>query len=370
MGKQNTVANQENILSGSYRSEDCHFLLKPISVSMRTVENKEGLIQSGEKHYSEMISMENHPTQEYVDLFLKFTEMYKTRLASEIMSMAAEVRKTKGSHPTVVSLARAGTPIGVILHRALKKYYTPDSMHFSVSIIRDRGIDFNALNYIIEVEGRDPGSIVFVDGWTGKGAITKELKKTIAEWNSLNPEREIDDSLYVVSDIGATATFSATSEDYIIPSGIMNSTVSGLLSRTVLNDDIGDRDFHGCVSYDHLKEHDFSRWFVDQITDELSDKNIAVNKLENKEERRSVVENYLTKIQQKYGVSDLNRIKPSIAEATRVLLRRVPDLLIVKDLRSPFVEHLLVIAKEKNVAVEECRDMPFNAISLIRDVTK
>ncbi len=37
-----------------------------------------------------------------------------------------------------------------------------------------------------------------------------------------------------------------TREDFLIPSACLNSTVSGLVSRTVLNDDlIGPADFHG-----------------------------------------------------------------------------------------------------------------------------
>ena len=47
--------------------------------------------------------------------------------------------------------------------------------HYSVSIIRDRGIDENALHYIYRTHPE--GKIQFVDGWTGKGAISIELTK-------------------------------------------------------------------------------------------------------------------------------------------------------------------------------------------------
>ena len=40
-------------------------------------------------------------------------------------------------------------------------------------IIRDRGIDTAALEWIEHHHGT--AGIVFVDGWTGKGAITGEL---------------------------------------------------------------------------------------------------------------------------------------------------------------------------------------------------
>jgi hypothetical protein len=40
----------------------------------------------------------------------------------------------------IASLARAGTPIGVLLLRTLRAQGVP-AVHYSISIIRDRGID-------------------------------------------------------------------------------------------------------------------------------------------------------------------------------------------------------------------------------------
>jgi hypothetical protein len=49
----------------------------------------------------------------------------------------------------VVSLARAGTPMGALLARALRWLGRTDVRHYSISIIRDRGIDENALAFIL-----------------------------------------------------------------------------------------------------------------------------------------------------------------------------------------------------------------------------
>ncbi|MBC7475263.1 MAG: hypothetical protein H7263_13295, partial [Candidatus Sericytochromatia bacterium] len=43
---------------GSYKSDDVTFLLKPINIQETDILSKEKLIQSGSKHYSEMISQE------------------------------------------------------------------------------------------------------------------------------------------------------------------------------------------------------------------------------------------------------------------------------------------------------------------------
>ena len=57
----------------------------------------------------------------------------------------------------------------------------------------------------------------------------------------------------------------ATTDDYAMPSGILNATVSGLTSRSILNAAIGPDDFHGCVFYAGFAPHDHSRWFLDQV---------------------------------------------------------------------------------------------------------
>ena len=53
-----------------------------------------------------------------------------------------------------------------------------------------------------------------------------------------------------------------------------------------------------------------------------------------------------------FGIADINLVKPSIGEATRVLLRRVPWKLLVKSLDDEaHLGHLYQLAKEKGVEV-------------------
>lgn len=74
----------------------------------------------------------------------------------------------QGASIALVSFVRAGLPLGVLLRRALVEMGR-DARHYGISIIRDRGIDSVALEAIIKAHGAE--NIVFVDGWTGKGAI-------------------------------------------------------------------------------------------------------------------------------------------------------------------------------------------------------
>src|SRR3546814_1771870 len=52
------------------------------------------------------------------------------------------------------------------------------SSDLAISIIRGRGIDDNALDYVASRHGTK--NAVFVDGWTGKGAIRGELDASLA----------------------------------------------------------------------------------------------------------------------------------------------------------------------------------------------
>ena len=45
--------------------------------------------------------------------------------------------------------------------------------HYAISIIRGRGIDEVALSRVLETH--PASAIAFVDGWTGKGAITRDI---------------------------------------------------------------------------------------------------------------------------------------------------------------------------------------------------
>jgi hypothetical protein len=353
--------------SGPYGPDDCEFLLQVIDIPTLSVEEKERRLQLGNTHYSSMVSTENKPDEAYLTLFKQMVEKYKGRLAREICLLAATVVQKRGVAPTFVSLVRAGTPIGVLLNRAVKHLYQSNAdlnpRHYSISIIRDKGIDTDALKYLQD-HGIAAESIMFVDGWTAKGVINQELKAAIAQWNS-ESDYQISDQLCVVADISGNADIFATRDDYVIPSGILNSTVSGLISRTLLHPDY--RGWHQCVSYQHLAEYDLSNWFVDAISAEFISLEATEQLLEAAvPQPKRPIADYLTQLRYQYDISDINLIKPGIAEATRVMLRRIPERLIVKDLASPDIVHLIHLAQDKNVPVVVDDTMPFNAVALIK----
>ena len=358
------------MFSGSYRPQDVCFLLKPINVAPITnLEEKEFLIQTGQRHYSEMISPESLPDSRYMSLFHNAVDANGERMAHDCLQLASIIATDIAGEVALVSLARAGTPVGVIVKHLLEQVFDRTCKHYSVSIIRDRGIDFEALDFI---RGRHiDQTIVFVDGWTGKGVITQELKQSIAAYN-LSHGAMVSPALYVLSDLCGFAHRSATREDYLIPSAILNATVSGLISRSILNGQIGPGDFHGCVYHEELLENDLSVWFAQKLINlalTACPPKLPVNTYDHSLTRTETMEisrKYLEYAMLRYQISDINFIKPGIGEATRVLLRRIPKHLIVRDISLPDVFHLLRLAEEKHVFVEEDRTLPYKAVSLIR----
>lgn len=355
------------MFSGSYRSGDVHFLLKPLDLQdFVDVPQKEFLIQSGQRHYSEMLSPESLPSERYLNVFRQACEVNLERMARDCLGLAALIAARRSGPVTLVSLARAGTPVGVVLKHLLETVMQRQAAHYSVSIIRDRGIDQVALEHILAA-GHAPESIVFVDGWTGKGVISRELEAAIGEFNGRRGTA-IDGGLYVLSDLAGTAACAASCDDYLIPSSILNATVSGLISRSILNESIGPGDFHGCVYYQQFEQHDQSQRFADELiarAQALGKPQGALVPMD-KERAAAISRQYMRDAQARHGIADVNMIKPGIGEATRVLLRRSPRLLILRDAGAPEVAHLVLLAQEKNIPMVVDPELPYHAVSLIR----
>jgi uracil phosphoribosyltransferase len=356
--------------TGSYRAEDTVFLLKPMRLDMVDVATKERLIQCGQRHYSELLAPERIPDPHYLTLFEVLTARYARRLAAEVVTLAHYLETTRPGQITVVSLVRAGTPMGALLARALRQRGRADTRHYSISIIRDRGIDENALAFILREEGREPAGLAFVDGWTAKGVIAEELRQALKRWNARQPE-QLNEALHVVSDIGGVADVAATYDDYAIPSGVLNATVSGLTSRSILNASIGPRDFHGCVFYADFAPHDRTTWFLDQVAGYFADIEPEPVHPHSRERwvRRRAMNAFLDRLYARYRIGDRNFIKPGVAEATRVLLRRLPYLLLLRDPDGSDVAHLRLLAEQKRVPVVVDPAMPIQATALIKDLS-
>lgn len=339
-------------MRSSYRDEDVTLLLKDITglVKPQSTEERERLIQSG-RHYSEMLPIEYVPTQKYMEVYEEALEKYAGPTALAVGRLADKVIRTRGKDVVIVSLARAGIPIGILVKHYIRKKYGFDIPHYSISIIKGRGIDDNAMRYLL---GRyQPQQLLFLDGWIGKGAILEELRKDMEAYEGVSSD------IAVVADPANVTELCGTHDDILIPSSCLNSTVSGLVSRTFLRDDIiGPDDFHGAVYYGELADSDLSYAFIDAIERRFDLGSApAEDDLEPDPSAKGGASGYgideVREIAAEFGVDDINLVKPGIGETTRVLLRRVPwKVLIDEKYRDdPELGHIVRLAEERNVPV-------------------
>ena len=355
----------------SYPPEEVGWLLQDLSdVTLEApTEEREEAIQSGGAHYAESLPVEYQPSEQYQELFHAALKESAARLALAVGAVTEIVLAERSPRPVLVSLARAGTPVGVLMRRWAQFRHGLDLPHYAVSIVRGRGIDANALRWL--AAHHDPSDVVFVDGWTGKGAITRELADAIEEFEASDGITGFDPEIAVLADPGSCVRTYGTREDFLIPSACLNSTVSGLISRTVLRADlVGPHDFHGAKFYRELAGTDVSVAFLDAVAARFPEVADAVS-TQVKEllsgDREPTWEGWaaVERISEEYGIHDVNLVKPGVGETTRVLLRRVPWKILAKAGAGADLDHVRLLAEQRGVPVEEVAELPYTCVGLI-----
>lgn len=140
------------------------------------------------------------------------------RQAASRLAGAISRWESDNSKLLFVAILRAGVPIANWLCQLL-----PGSLSVSVSLFAGLGIDQVALKTL---QSDYPGrKIVFVDGWTGRGGVARELAKL-----KLAP-------LAVLVDPWGWANFSGSSEDLFCPTACFTGLATLGFSRTFYVDD-------------------------------------------------------------------------------------------------------------------------------------
>ena len=370
--------------SGSYLASDVTVLLDIVNkdaVADVPVRQKEVLIQSGQRHYSDMLTLEHAPTAMHEQLYQQALEQGTTRTATDIANLAYTLHHTfqqtvSPERPLVfVSLVRAGLPVGVLLQRALTDIdssYALPSVHYGISIIRDRGLDSVALQMILDAHPNS--AIVFVDGWTGKGAIYQELSRSLDLFSNPNHpnfanifhQGEDVIPLLTLADPAGVAWLAASEEDWLIPSGLLNSTVSGLISRSLYTDP--QSGLHRSVFYDNLVQVDHSLAFIDHIDTARRALSTPLQYLQTFKQPRYQTAALIDTLAAEYDISNRNRIKPTIAEATRAILRRDPERILLATADHPDTVLLRHLCSERDIKIDVVGNkiLPYQAITLIQ----
>lgn len=358
---------------GSYAADDVQWLLTDLgdTVLEAPAALREQAIQSGRAHYAESLPIEYLPSPEYEELYRDALARSSRRLAVAVGVVTELVLAERENAPVLVSLARAGTPIGILMRRWAKRMRGVDAPHYTMSIVRGVGVDRTALRYL--AAHHDPARVAFVDGWTGKGAIARELTAAL-ELHAQTEGVRFPDDLAVLADPGHCVRIFGTRDDYLIPSACLNSTVSGLVSRTVYNRDlIADDQFHGAKFYRELADHDVSEQLLDTVCarfDEVQEEVAREVEAALAEDRTPTWAGWeaVERIREEYGIESINLVKPGVGETTRVLLRRVPWKVLVRPDALDDVAHVLLLAEQRGVPVEYVPGLPYSCVGLIHPV--
>jgi len=348
------------------------FLLTDLSHEDLELETsvREKAIQAG-RNYAEMLPIEYAPPPEYLALFDTLVATTARRTAELVGVVGEQLLDAYGPGLTLVSLARSGTPVGILIRRYLALRHRLDVPHYSVSIVRGIGIDTVALGHISA--RYEANGIVFADGWTGKGAIVTELRNAVAAHLAAGGT-PVSARLAVLADPGRCADIFGSRSDELVASACLNATVCGLVSRTVYNRDLlSPEEFHGAKVYAELADHDRSGTFLNAVASHFND---VAGEVE--QTWRAVRDGDRTtdfagaeevrRIQALYALPSWHLVKPGVGETTRVLLRRMPWKVLVHPAARERLRHVLLLAQDRGVEVVDYDSATYACVGLIAPV--
>lgn len=336
----------------SYLETDLKLHLDLGEVELVDVLEKERRLKRGES-YGRLLTPETLPNAEQSYWFGHLLKQHGPRIAAQVVSLGLQLRAAHGSHLTLVSLARAGIPVGVLLTRYLRSLGC-DVGHHGISIIRDHGLDMIALEEIVRERGTK--GLVFVDGWTGKGSIRNELNQSLIGQKCVG--QTVAPTLAVLCDPAGIADFQATFEDQILPHACLNATVGGLISRTFLHD--GPR--HAARFETNLTSADSSLEYVNRIEHLMLEKNLASISAGVRPINAAA---QALELGLMHGTKNPHHVKPSLGEAWRTLLRRKPRVLLLGPEHSEQTA-IVAYAQHKQVPVHRFdQTMPYQVIALL-----
>lgn len=350
-----TPTFQTGAVQTSYAAADIRLLIGAAPAPQVSLQEKEARIAAGES-YGHFLTPEQAPTDLQTATYQAALSRNGPAIASALLGLADQLAAL-GQTVTLVSLARAGFPVGVLLHRLLLRRAL-DSAHYGVSIVRGVGLDMAALGSILAE--RQASSVIFVDGWTGKGSIldtlTASLEGNSLEGNSLDGHA-VRPRLAALFDPAGVAEFAGSHADLLLPHAALNATVSGLVSRSFLRGE-----GHAAAYLRHLQAHDLSNAYLDAL-DELCR---TAAPLASPGPRPQQPAAHAFSIARRYGCTDPHRAKPGVGEATRVFLRRQPAALVLRA-STPDTDHLETLARAGDIPVHLEPSLPYAAMSLIRE---
>src|SRR5215467_10887076 len=106
------------MLRSSFRADEVSFLLTDLSAYDLELsrDERERAIQGG-RNYAEMLPIEYAPSGEYLELFDALLAQLSRQVAEHVGVVTEMALAARDGRPALVSLARAGTPVGIVMRR-------------------------------------------------------------------------------------------------------------------------------------------------------------------------------------------------------------------------------------------------------------
>lgn len=246
-----------NLVKSSYKVGDCIYLLGQLNdiddvIVSKSV--KESLIAYNKGNYGTILTKEDNVNIGVDEFKALMDSEFGDSYAKYVYRVYRQILNDLGDDVVLVSLMRGGTPLGVLLKRLLGE----NSIHYSISIIKDEhiGLDRVAMDHILY---KHPDKkIVFVDSWVGQGSVLKTLIECMREYY-----KGVDYRIATLVDLdGTLSNYKATTEDVFILSSLLNSTISGLVSRSVC---LGVDKLHEAYYYKEFEDIDLTNYFIDEM---------------------------------------------------------------------------------------------------------
>lgn len=308
-----------------------------------------------------------------LELFDEALSASAQRVAYAVGLVTEHVLARRGQDAVLVSLAPTGTPIGVLMRRWAQRVHGLDLPHYAISLIHGRGIDQTALAYL--AAHHDPARVMFVDGWTGTGAVTRELAAAVEKANSTldaHLSSPFSPEMAALADPGRSVAIYGTREDFLIPSACLGPAASGLVSSPVLDDDrVGPNDFHGAVFHAGLAPSDVSKKFIDTVAARFP---IVRTKVMLDLEAHLGGDHTPTwagwdaveEAAERFGDGDVSLVVAGIDETVRLLLHGEPAMILVDPARDADLVQVRRLAEAREVPLERVSGLPYSCIGLLR----
>ena len=155
----------------------------------------------------------------------------------------------------------------------------------------------------------------------------------------------------------------ATKKDICLPNACLNSTICGLVSRTIFLKNKNKEAYHGAILLKEYKDQDYTNWFIHKISKKFHEpkESMIAGKVD-----EEYVPSVYQKLSEDFGVLEKTKVKLSIGESSRALIRRIPKIMLVKDLNNPDLSFVLEMAKKKGVPIRKYDTKEYECITILQ----